>query len=70
MAGIKIEHAGEDLRPAFVIDDVDGADFGRIKLTPTAGVPTFALSDTRDFSVYRSKPVPDTSLANAAKAEI
>ena len=26
MNGIKIEHAGEDLRPGFVVEDVDGAD--------------------------------------------
>jgi polygalacturonase len=70
MSGIKIEHAGEDLRPAFVIDEVDGADFGRIKMPGTAGVPAFALTNVRDFSVYRSRPVPDTSLATAAKAEI
>jgi len=70
MTGIKIEHANEDLRPAFVIDEVESADFGRIKLTPTGGVPTFALSNVRDFNIYRSKPVPDTSLATVAKAEI
>jgi polygalacturonase len=67
MAGIKIEHAEEDLRPAFVIEDVDGADFGRIKATASAGVPTFALKNVRDFSVYRSKPVLDTNLASGDK---
>jgi polygalacturonase len=70
MAGIKIEHAGEDLRPAFVIDDVEGADFGRIKVALTAGAPTFALSNVRNFSVYRSKPVPDTEVASAEKRDI
>jgi len=70
MAGIKIEHASADLRPAFVIDDVESADFGRIKVVPTAGVPAFALSNVKNFSVYRSKPVPDTELASAEKTEI
>jgi polygalacturonase len=70
MAGIKIEHAGEDLRPAFVVDDVEGADFGRIKLALTAGVPAFALSKVKNFSVYRSKPVPDTEVASAETREI
>jgi polygalacturonase len=70
MAGIKIEHADEDLRPAFVVEDVDGADFGRIKVAVTAGVPTFAVSNVRSFSVYRSKPVPDTDVASAEKREI
>jgi polygalacturonase len=70
MAGIKIEHASEDLRPAFVVEDVDGADFGRIKVALTAGVPTFGLRDVRNFSLYRSKPVPDTDVASAEKREI
>ena len=70
MAGIKIEHGGEELRPAFVVDDVEGADFGRIKVALTAGVPAFALSNVKNFSVYRSKPVPDTELASAEKTDI
>lgn len=70
MAGIKIEHVGEDLRPAFVVEDADGADFGRIKAGVTAGVPTFALSDVRNLSIYRSKPVLDTEVASAEKKEI
>jgi hypothetical protein len=70
MNGIKIEHANEDLRPAFVIEDVEGADFGRIKAQASAGVPTFALGNVKDFSVWRSKPVRDTELASAEKTEI
>jgi polygalacturonase len=70
MAGIKIEHGGEELRPAFVVDDVEGADFGRIKVALTAGVPAFALSNVKNFSVYRSKPVPDTELVSAEKTDI
>jgi polygalacturonase len=31
MSGIKIQHANEDLRPAFMIDDVEGADLGESK---------------------------------------
>jgi len=70
MNGIKIEHANEDLRPAFVIEDVTGAEFGRIKAPLSAGVSTFALHRVRDFSVFRSKPVPDTEVAEAEKQEI
>jgi len=70
MSGIKIQHAGEDLRPAFVIGDVEGADFGRIRVQSTAGVPTFALNSVREFSVWHSKPVPDTELAVVEKKEM
>jgi hypothetical protein len=70
MNGIKIEHAGEDLRPGFVVEDVDGADFGWIKVQTTAGVPVFALRNVKDFSVWRSKGVADTEIASVEAKEI
>ncbi|MGD1079166.1 MAG: glycoside hydrolase family 28 protein [Candidatus Sulfotelmatobacter sp.] len=70
MDGIKIEHANEEARPAFVLNDVQGADFERVKVPAAAGVPTFVLKDVRDFSVFRSKPVPDTELQTVDKKEL
>jgi hypothetical protein len=67
---VKVEHGNEDARPAFVLDDVQGADFAGVKVQPSAGVPTFVLHDVRDFSVFRSKPVPDTELQTADKKEL
>ncbi len=58
------------LRPAFALEDVDGAEFGRIKTPVNAGVPTFSLKQVRDFSVFRSKPVPDTVLGEVENQEI
>jgi polygalacturonase len=70
MAGIKIESANADARPAFVLQDVEDANFGRVKTPVSPGVPTFSLKNVKDFSVYRSKPVPDTELANADNKNI
>ena len=70
MEGIKIQHTGADSRPAFVLDDVDGADFGRIKAASDSGIPTFSLNQVRDFSAARSKPVPDTEIEVVGKKEI
>jgi polygalacturonase len=70
MHGVKIEHAGADARPAFVLDDVESAEFGRIKAGSDAGVPTFSLRNVKDFSVYRSKPVKDTEVVLAERTEI
>ncbi len=70
MDSVKIVHANEEARPAFVLDDVQGADFAGVKVQPSAGVPTFVLHDVRDFSVFRSKPVPDTELQSADKKEL
>jgi len=70
MNGVKIEHASEDLRPAFIVEDVEGADFTRIKVQGTAGTPAFGLRNVKAFSVWRSKPVADTELEFVEKKEI
>ncbi len=70
MNGIKIEHAGEDLRPGFVVEDVDGADFGRIKVQTVTGVPVFVLRNVKDFSVWRSRGVADAEFASVETKEI
>ena len=64
MSGVKIEPAAEDARPAFVLQDVQGADFRFLNL-PKSSSGTFVLNDVRDFRVFRSKPVPDTELPGA-----
>jgi polygalacturonase len=70
MDGVKIEHANEDARPAFVLNDVQGAEFDRVKVSLSASVPTFVLNDVRDFSVFRSKPLPDTELQTVGRKEL
>ncbi len=66
----KIEHSTADARPAFVLADVQGADFARIKAPSAAGVPTFVLNDVRDFTVSGSKPVPDTDVQTAEHTQL
>jgi polygalacturonase len=70
MNGIEISHDNFDARPSFVLEDVEGADFGRIRAGTMGGAPTFVLSRVRSFSVFRSKPVLDTELENVEKKEI
>jgi polygalacturonase len=52
----------EDARPAFVLEDVQSADFFRIRTPHTANVPTFVLTNVDDFGVSRCKYVADTQL--------
>ncbi len=60
---IEIRAEKEDLRPAFVLDDVHDADFFRIKVPHVADVPAFALRNVSDLSVHMCAGVPDTQLA-------
>jgi polygalacturonase len=63
---IEIASLKEDARPAFALNDVQGASFSHIKVPPHgAGAPTFTLKNVQDFSVEQSKPLPDTQLDRA-----
>jgi len=70
MSGIKIECANTDARPGFALSDVQDADFRHIKMPTTPGVPAFVLNDVANFSVFRSKPVPDTEVTSAQRQEL
>jgi polygalacturonase len=59
---IEIRTGKDDLRPAFVLDSVEDADFFRIKVPHTAGAPAFALHNVSDFAVHMCSDVPDTQL--------
>ena len=62
MSNIEIAPQKQDLRPAFELVDVQGADFFRIKTPQVENVPMFVLNNVSDFSVARARPVPDTEL--------
>jgi polygalacturonase len=70
MQAVKIECSNADARPVFVLEDVEDATFGRMKVPVNEGVPTFVLNQVKEFSVFRSKPVPDVEVAAAEKKEI
>jgi len=67
---IEIRAEKDDLRPAFVLEDVDGADFFRIKTPQTAGVPAFALHKVSDVAVHMCDGVPDTRLKAVENATL
>jgi polygalacturonase len=62
LSNIEIQPAKEDLRPAFVLDDVHGAEFFRIKTPRVEGAPLFAMHNVTDFSVHFCQSVTDTTL--------
>lgn len=66
---IEIKPLQEDHRPAFVLDDVDGADFTHVKIPRNAG-DSFVLKKVRDFSLSQSRPFADTYLENETEKTI
>jgi len=64
---IDVRYEKEDLRPPFVLEEVEEADFLHIKAQQAAGVPSFALKNVTDFSTYLSRPVRDIYLKNVTQ---
>ena len=62
MRDVEVRPMKPDLRPGFVLDDVQGAEFIHIKLPQTPEVPSLVLKNVKDFSITQSKPVPDTQV--------
>jgi polygalacturonase len=59
---IVIQAETPDERPAFVLEDVQGADFFRVKTPHAADAPVFALHNVGDLSVRMCSGVKDTEL--------
>jgi polygalacturonase len=62
VANIEIAWERPDARPVFVLSNVDGAEFFRIKTPKSIGASLFALQDVKDFSVTSSRNINDIRL--------
>ena len=70
MEGVKIVAGNQDERPAFVLEDVENAEFTRPQVPVVAGVPLFALSEVEHFRLRDSAHLPDMSLDRVTQKEI
>jgi polygalacturonase len=61
MRDVEIRALREDSRPAFVLEDVNFAEFIHPKVPP--GSPSWALRNVKDFRIWQSGTIPDTYLA-------
>jgi polygalacturonase len=59
---VEVRSTKEEFRPAFVLEDVVGADFAHLKLPHSAGAALFALRNVKDFSIVQTRAIPDTHI--------
>jgi polygalacturonase len=69
MRDVEIRAMQPDLRPAFILDDVDGADFMHVKVSPSTE-PTFVLKNVKGFDLIHSRPLADTYLETVAEKSL
>ena len=70
MDGIKIIAASRDERAAFVLEDVENAEFTLPQVTAVAGVPVFRLQGVNGFRVRGSAQVADVTLKRVEQKDI
>jgi polygalacturonase len=70
MSHIEIEPMTPDARPTFVLNNVESADFLRIRAPHAADVPTFDLRSVDDFNLDLSRPLPDTHLDHVEEKKL
>lgn len=66
---VEIAAQHPDARPAMWLEDVQGADFFRLKV-PISGGAAFVLKDCRNFSILGSRGIPDLNLAQVNQRQI
>jgi polygalacturonase len=64
LTNVEVSFLKEDQRPAFVLDDVRGADFSHVKAQTSAEVPIFVLKNVAEFSTHECARVPDMRLVH------
>jgi polygalacturonase len=65
--GVEVGFMSPDTRPAFVFDDVRGAELHGVRAQTATNVPTLVLRDVEDFRVTHSAPLRDTYVKRAAR---
>ena len=70
MNNVEVSYMRADVRPPFLLTDVRGADFSRVKAQRAPEAPTFILKDVQDFSIQQSHPMPDKRLERAKQERL
>jgi len=67
---VEISYLSEEFRPAFWLEDVNGAVFGHVTSQKVESVPTFVLRNVSDFTTRDCKGVADTQIDRVDKKKL
>lgn len=70
MNNVEVSSLKSDLRPPFLLSDVKGADFFRIRAGRAQDTPTFVLNNVENFSLQESHPLPDKRLERVKQEKL
>ena len=62
MNDVQVSYMKEDLRPAILVESVQGMEFTNLKTQHAAGVPPLVLNNVEDFTIRQPPSIADASL--------
>jgi polygalacturonase len=68
MRGVAVSFLKDDLRPAFVLDNVKNVEFYNLKAQHAAGIPVFVLKHVANLNLRESLDLPDTMLKSVEQS--
>ncbi len=66
MNNVEVSYMGNEIRPAFYLDDVKDADFFRVKSEPVKGVKTFVLNNVENLSIRQTNGIENKMVKKTA----
>ncbi len=66
---VEVSYENAEARPAFMLDDVKGAEFFRTNAQLSGGAKMFVLQNVSDLKVFQSRNVDDAKIERAEKKE-
>jgi polygalacturonase len=66
----EVSYIDAEQRPAFVLNDVDGADFFHVKAERSKDASVFVLKNVSDFRAYQCEGVQDTRLERVEQKKL
>lgn len=70
LSNVEIGYAKEELRPAVVLHNVNGANFFNVDARVSKGASVFRLENVLDFSASRCKGVKDTKFERVERDKL
>ncbi|TCD05919.1 glycoside hydrolase family 28 protein [Pedobacter frigidisoli] len=70
LTNVELSYLKEDLRPAFILDNVDGADFQHVRAQKSGNAPTFRLIRVKNFNLFNSPHLSNTKIEEVNNKEL
>ena len=70
MNDIEVRYLNQDQRPAFVLNDVRGAEFFHVRAQTFQNAPRFVLKNVQNFSVLQSPPINDIRIERVERKRL